>query len=78
MWLTYPDGSTDTLTVPVDPAIAAVLTRYPMPNIRPARMERERTLRRRMWLTNADQFSIRIDQQFGAKDHFLRDSITTI
>src|SRR5712672_2579954 len=28
----YPDGSTDTLQVPVNPAIAAVLARYPLPN----------------------------------------------
>ncbi len=30
--LTYPDGSVDTLTVPVDPGIASVLKRYPLPN----------------------------------------------
>jgi hypothetical protein len=30
--VTYADGSTDTLNVPVDPAIAAVLARYPQPN----------------------------------------------
>src|SRR5580700_8449285 len=30
--VTYPDGSTDTLQVPVNPAIAAVLARYPLPN----------------------------------------------
>jgi hypothetical protein len=30
--ITYPDGSTDTLQVPVDPQIAAVLARYPLPN----------------------------------------------
>ncbi len=35
--VTYPDGSTDTLNVPVDPGIAAVLARYPLPNYRPAR-----------------------------------------
>ena len=28
----YADGSTDTLNVPVDPAIAAILARYPRPN----------------------------------------------
>jgi hypothetical protein len=33
--VTYPDGSTDTLTVPVDPGIAAVLARYPLPNYTP-------------------------------------------
>ena len=30
--VTYPDGSTDALQVPVNPAIAAVLARYPLPN----------------------------------------------
>ena len=30
--LTYPDGSVDTLTVPINPGIAAVLARYPLPN----------------------------------------------
>jgi hypothetical protein len=28
----YPDGSTDTLHVPVNPAIAAVVAGYPLPN----------------------------------------------
>ena len=30
--LTFPDGLTDTLTVPIDPGIASVLKRYPLPN----------------------------------------------
>ncbi len=30
--VTYADGSQDTLAVPVDPGIAAVLARYPLPN----------------------------------------------
>ena len=30
--VTYSDGTTDTLKVPVDPSIAAILARYPMPN----------------------------------------------
>ena len=41
----YPDGSTDTLQVPVNPAIAAVLDRYPLPTTQPARMVREPMLR---------------------------------
>jgi len=36
--VTYPDGSTDTLQVPVNPAIATVLARYPYRTIQPARM----------------------------------------
>jgi len=31
-YVTYPDGSVDTLTVPVDAGIAAALARYPLPN----------------------------------------------
>src|ERR1700733_12479031 len=30
--ITYPNGSVDTLNVPVDPEIAAILARYPLPN----------------------------------------------
>ena len=34
--VTYPDRAIDTLHVPVDPRIAAILARYPLPNLRPA------------------------------------------
>jgi hypothetical protein len=60
----------DTLEVPVDSGIAAVLARYPLPNdpsgpygiytySTPSNVD-----------TNADQFSVRIDRQFSAKDQF--------
>ena len=39
--VTYPDGSTDTLQVPVNPAIASVLAAIHSPTIQPARMVRE-------------------------------------
>jgi hypothetical protein len=67
----YADGSTDTLTVPVNPAIAAVLERYPMPN-HPSGVFGARTYAAPSnVVTNADQFSIRIDQKLGGKGQFL-------
>ena len=63
----YPDGSTDTLQVPVNPAIAAVLGRYPLPN-NPTGAYGARTYAAPSNVnTDADQFSIRIDQKVGAK-----------
>jgi len=67
----YPDGSTDTLTVPVNPAIAAILARYPKPNV-PTGAFGERTYAAPSSVdTNANQFSVRIDQKLGAKGQFL-------
>jgi hypothetical protein len=69
--LTFPDGSTDTLDVPVNPQIAAVLARYPVPN-HPSGAYGTRTYATHSNVaTNADQFSIRIDQQLGKKGQFL-------
>jgi hypothetical protein len=72
--VTYPDGSTDTLRIAgspnspgVNPAIASVLTRYPLPN-NPTGAYGARTYAAPSnVVTNADQFSIRIDQKLGAK-----------
>src|SRR5246500_2165290 len=59
----YPDGSTDTLQVPVNPAIAAVLARYPLPN-NPTGAYGARTYAAPSKVnTDTDQFSIRIDQK---------------
>jgi hypothetical protein len=69
--VTYSDGSTDTLNVPVNPQIAAVLARYPTPN-NPTGAYGARTYAAPSnVVTNADQFSIRIDQNLGAKGQFL-------
>ena len=69
--VTYPDGSTDTLTVPVNPQIAAVLARYPVPN-NPTGAYGPRTYAvPSKVVTNADQFSIRLDQKLGEKGQFL-------
>jgi hypothetical protein len=68
--VTYPDGSSDTLTVPVNPLIAAILARYPLPNY-PTGAYQERTYATASKVvTNADQFSLRIDHAFSAKDQF--------
>ena len=69
--VTYPNGSTDTLQVPVNPAIAAVLARYPQPND-PTGAYGPRTYAAPSDVsTDADQFSIRLDQKLGAKGQFL-------
>jgi hypothetical protein len=72
--VTYPDGSTDTLQIAgssnspgVNPAIAAVLARYPLPN-NPTGAYGARTYAAPSnVVTNADQFSVRIDQKLGTK-----------
>lgn len=72
--VTYPDGSTDTLLIagsPTSPGvnsgIAAVLARYPLPN-NPTGAYRDRTYAAPSnVVTDADQFSIRVDQAVGAK-----------
>src|SRR6202167_1349935 len=65
--VTYSDGSTDMLHVPVNPAIAKVLARYPLPN-NPTGAYGARTYAAPSNVnTDADQFSVRIDQKVGAK-----------
>jgi hypothetical protein len=69
--VTYPNGSTDTLEVPVNPQIAGILARYPLPNI-PTGAYGARTYAAPSNVdTTADQFSIRIDQKLGGKGQFL-------
>ena len=68
--LTYPDGSVDTLTVPVNAGIAAVLARYPLPNY-PAGSFQEHTYATASKVaTDADQFSVRLDHRFSPNDQF--------
>jgi hypothetical protein len=60
----------DTLMVPVDPGIAAVLARYPLPNL-PSGSYHERTYATASKVaTDADQFSLRLDHKFSSKDQF--------
>lgn len=69
--VSYPDGTTDTLQVPVNPRIAAVLARYPLPN-NPTGAYGARTYAASSKVnTDADQFSIRLDQKLGGKGQFL-------
>ena len=68
--LTYPDGTTDTLNINVNPDIAANLARYPLPN-NPTGAYGDRTYAAPSSVdTDADQFSIRIDQKLGEKGQF--------
>jgi Carboxypeptidase regulatory-like domain len=68
--VTYPDGSVDTLKVPVDPGIAAVLARYPLPNYAAGSYQANTYATASAVATNADQFSIRLDHKISAKDQF--------
>ena len=68
--VTYSDGSTDTLTVPVDPGIAAILARYPMPNYTAGAFGARTYATASKVVTNADQFSLRIDHKISSKDQF--------
>ena len=63
--------STDTLRVPVDPSIAAVLTRYPLPNYGAGAYGHRTYATASKVVTNANQFSVRIDHKFTDKDQFL-------
>ena len=78
--ITYPDGSTDTFTVPVNPSIAAILARYPLPN-NPSGSYGDRTYATASKVvTNADQFSVRIDHKISPKEQlfarFTMDNLT--
>ncbi len=66
--LTFPDGTTDTLTVsPVSSAVLPVLNAYPMPND-PAGVFGNRTYATSSKvITHTDQFSIRVDHRISAK-----------
>jgi hypothetical protein len=68
--VTYADGSTDTLNVPVDPAIAAVLARYPQPNNLTGSYGARTYATASKVATDADQFEIRLDHKISAKDRF--------
>jgi len=68
--VTYPDGSADTLTVPVNPGIAAVLARYPLPNDTAGSFGPHTYATASKVVTNANQFSLRIDHKFSSKDQF--------
>jgi hypothetical protein len=68
--VTYPDGSVDTLSVPVDAGIAKVLARYPLPNDPAGPFQQHTYATASKVATDANQFSLRIDHRFSAKDRF--------
>lgn len=68
--VTYSDGSTGTLVVPVNPQIAAVLARYPVPNDPTGAYGARTYAAPSNVVTNADQFSIRLDQKLGEQGQF--------
>jgi hypothetical protein len=68
--ITYPDGSTDTLYLPVNPGIAAVLARYPLPNLPTGSFGARTYATASKVATDADQFSLRLDHKFSGKDQF--------
>jgi len=59
----------DTLFVPVNPAIAALLQRYPLPNDPSGPFGARTFATSSKVVTNADQFSARLDHQLSTKDH---------
>ncbi len=65
--LAYPG---DTLLVPVDSQIGSILVRYPLPNEPEGPFGVHTYATSSKVTTDANQFSIRLDQQAGARDHF--------
>ena len=61
----------DTLQVKVDPGIARVLARYPLPNLPTGSYGVHTYATSSKVVTNADQFSIRLDQKLTEKTHLL-------
>ena len=59
----------DTLTIPVNSAIAAVLARYPLPNYPQGTFGANTYATSSKVATHADQFSFRLDYQAGQKNH---------
>jgi Carboxypeptidase regulatory-like domain len=58
----------DTLTVPVNPDIAAVLARYPLPNYLQGSFGANTYATSSKVATDADQFSLRLDYRLSPKD----------
>jgi hypothetical protein len=68
--VTYPDKSTDTLYVPVDSSVSAVLARYPLPNLLTGPFGANTYSTASKVATDANQFSLRLDHKFSSKDQF--------
>ena len=68
--VSFPDGTTDSLAIPVNPFIAAILARYPLPNLPTGSFGANTYATASKVSTNADQFSLRIDHKLSAKNRF--------
>jgi hypothetical protein len=68
--VSFPDGTTDSLAIPVNPSIAAILARYPLPNLPTGSFGANTYATASKVATNADQFSLRIDHRLSAKNQF--------
>lgn len=66
----FPDGTTDTLLIPVNPSIASILARYPLPNLPTGSFGVNTYATASPVATNANQFSVRIDHKFSARNQF--------
>lgn len=70
----------DTLLIPVNPRIAPLLNRYPLPNDRQGPFGENTYATSSKVATNADQFSIRIDHRISNQSHlfgrFTLDNLT--
>lgn len=69
--VTFPGGATDTLEVPVNASIAAILARYPLPNLASGPYGANTYATASKVTTNADQFSLRIDHKISPRNQFL-------
>jgi hypothetical protein len=61
----------DTLTVPVNPAIAPLLARYPLPNLPQGAFGARTYAASSKVVTNTDQFSVRIDHRISGQSQFM-------
>ena len=68
--VSYPGGTTDSLAIPVNPSIAAILARYPLPNLPSGSFGANTYATASKVTTTADQFSLRIDHKLSAKNQF--------
>jgi hypothetical protein len=66
----FADGSTDTLQISVNPAIAVILARYPLPNLPTGSFGANTYATASKVTTNADQFSLRLDHKLSARNQF--------
>lgn len=77
---TFADGTTDTLAIPVIPSIAAILARYPLPNLPTGSFGANTYATASKVTTTANQFSIRLDHKISAKNQsfarFTMDDLT--